>query len=121
MKKIKYGIPCSKLKEFIKDVDVPCTSEGEAMAIAAGAWFAGKKPEVYMQNSGIGNIVDIVTSLYKPYNIPLPHLIISLRKDPAHHKFMYKISKYLLELLEYDNYKFIKIKKRNRRTFIKKI
>ena len=30
--KNKFGVPCSLLKENIRDADVPCTSEVEAMA-----------------------------------------------------------------------------------------
>lgn len=101
MTKLKFGVPCSALKEFTKDVEVPCTNEGEAMALAAGAWFAGKKTTVYMQNSGVGNIVDIVTSLYKPYEIPLPRLVLSIRNKPYHHRFMGAITEDLLDLLGY--------------------
>ena len=107
MTKLKFGIPCSKLKEKIKDSEIPCTSESEAMALAAGAYFAGKKPTVYMQNSGLGHIVDIVTSLYKPYEIPLPKMILSIRCKPYHHKFMYNITKKILDLLDYKNVEMI--------------
>lgn len=100
---MKFGVPCSKIKHLINDTSVPCTDEGEALALAAGAWFAGQEPEVYLQNSGLGNIVDIVTSLYKPYNIPLPKMLLSVRKLPYHHSFMYSITKDLLDLLEYNN------------------
>ena len=75
MNTVKFGVPGSLLKDHITDADVPCTSEGEAMALAAGAWFAGKTPTVYMQNSGLGDCVDIIASLYKPYESPLPKLI----------------------------------------------
>ena len=107
MTKLKFGIPCSKLKEFIEDCEIPCTSEGEAMALAAGAWFAGKDPTVYMQNSGLGHIVDIVTSLYKPYDIPLPKMVLSVRCKPYHHSYMHDITTKILELLEYDNVEMI--------------
>ena len=90
--KLKFGVPCSKLKEITKDCEISCTSEAEAMALAAGAWFAGKEPIVYMQNSCLGHIVDIVTSLYAPYELPLPKLILSIRCKPYHHKFMYNIT-----------------------------
>ncbi|GAG92833.1 unnamed protein product, partial [marine sediment metagenome] len=36
---IKYGVPGSLLKDRIEDVEVNCSSEEEAMALAAGAWF----------------------------------------------------------------------------------
>lgn len=102
MNKIKFGVPGSLLKAYIGNANIPCTDEGEAMALACGAWFAGKKPIVYLQNSGLGNCVDIITSLYKPYGIPLPEMIIGLRHKPNHHEFMGKITMKLLELLEYD-------------------
>lgn len=102
MNTIKFGVPGSLLKVFINNADIPCTDEGEAMALACGAWFAGKTPTVYLQNSGLGNCVDIITSLYKPYGIPLPRMIIGLRHKPDHHKFMGKITMELLDLLEYD-------------------
>ena len=100
--KAKYGVPCSHLKDRVEDVDVNCTSEEEAMAVAAGAYLAGVESTVYMQNSGLGAIVDIVTSLYKCYGIPLPKLLLSIRRKPKHHEFMGKITRTLLKLMEYD-------------------
>ena len=100
---MKVGVPCSRLKELIEDATFPCTSEGEAMAVAFGAWLTGAEPTVYMQNSGLGNIVDIVTSLYHPYEVPLPTLLLSIRCKPYHHKPMYDITEALLSLLNYEN------------------
>lgn len=99
----KFGVPCSQLKEYIKDVNVPCTSESEAMALAAGAWFAGKKSEVYMQNSGLGHILDVVKSLYEPYGIPLPHMLLSVRCSPEHHRGMYDCTFDLLKIMRYED------------------
>ena len=104
---MKLGIPCSKIKDRIKDAEIPCTSEAEAMAIAAGMILAGGKPEVYMQNSGLGHIVDIVTSLYKPYEIQLPDLLLSIRHKPFHHNFMGNITKDLLKLIDYKNVEIV--------------
>ena len=112
MKNIKYdfivGVPCSKLKNFIDGINnyIPCTKEDEAMSLAVGAYLVGKKPLVFMQNSGLGNIVDITTSLLKPYDIKI-NLLISVRRKPEHHSFMGKITEQLLNLLEYKNYVLI--------------
>lgn len=114
MTKLKFGVPCSYLKDKIKDVEVHCTNESEAMAIAAGSILAGKTPIVYMQNSGLGNIVDIVSSLYKPYAIPLPKLILSVRISPLHHEFMGKITNDLLKMLEYTNVEMVHQHEKNR-------
>ena len=102
------GIPCSRLKGFtdkIKDY-IPCTREDEAMALAVGAYLAGKKPLVFLQNSGLGNIIDIITSLLKPCDIRID-LLISVRTRPGHHAFMGKKTEKLLKLLEYKNYKLL--------------
>ena len=106
------GVPCSKLKDII-DVActmeheyIPCTKEDEAVAMAVGAYLVGKNPLVFMQNSGLGNIIDIITSLLKPYGIEID-LLISKRTSPEHHEFMGKITEELLELLEYKTYNIV--------------
>ena len=77
-----FGVPCSGLGNRAEDVEINCTSEEEAMALAVGVWLAGKEAVVYMQNSGLCRCLDIVMSLYKPYDIPLPKLILSIRHAP---------------------------------------
>jgi phosphonopyruvate decarboxylase len=110
MKKYNFivGVPCSKLKDLTDEIKnyIPCTREDEAMALAVGAHLVGKKPLVFLQNSGLGNIVDIITSLLKPYGIKVD-LLISVRNKPEQHAFMGKITKKLLKLLEYKNYKLV--------------
>ena len=110
MKKYNFivGVPCSRLKDFTDKIEnyIPCTKEDEAIALAVGAYLAGKKPLVFLQNSGLGNAVDIITSLLKPYDIEID-LLISVRNKPEHHAFMGKITGKLLKLLEYENYKLI--------------
>lgn len=71
------GVPCSFLTPLINGVlndrtlaYVGATSEGEAVAIAAGAWLAGRKTVVMCQNSGLGNAVNPLTSLNAPFRIP---------------------------------------------------
>lgn len=100
------GVPCSGLKTFIRELQkdqknryIPAPREDTAIAIAAGAYLAGRKPLVYLQSSGLGNIVNISTSLLKIYHIPL-HLLISLRKTPVEHFFMATITKQLVKLLQ---------------------
>ena len=103
MTKLKFGIPCSYIKDKIKDVEINCTSESEAMAIAAGTILAGCKAEmVYMQNSGLPQIIDIVCSLYHTYGIPLPKLLLSIRHKPAFHMMTGRITRDLLRLMNYN-------------------
>ena len=71
------GVPCSFLTPLINrtitDPElqyVGAASEGEAVAIASGAWLAGKKTVIMCQNSGLGNTVNPLTSLNHPFEIP---------------------------------------------------
>ena len=55
------GVPCSYLKNLINYAYSDCTyinapNEGDAVAVAAGAYLAGKRPVVLLQNSGLGNL-----------------------------------------------------------------
>lgn len=105
------GVPCSIVKPIInqalEDSDInylPATIEGEALSFAAGNFFAGKKTVVMLQNSGLGNIVNPVTSLMQIYKIPTL-LLITWRGEPTakpdayQHEVMGKITLELLELL----------------------
>ncbi len=81
------GVPCSFLTPFINyvinDVQlkyISAANEGDAVAIAAGAAIAGKPAVVMMQNSGLGNAVNPLTSLTYIFRIPLL-LICTLRGD----------------------------------------
>jgi phosphonopyruvate decarboxylase len=85
------GVPCSFLTPFINAaIDSPrlrylaANNEGEAVAMAAGAYLAGRRPVVMFQNSGLGNTVNPLTSLTHPFRIPLL-LITTLRGEPGLH------------------------------------
>ncbi|MBT3887461.1 MAG: phosphonopyruvate decarboxylase, partial [Rhodospirillaceae bacterium] len=104
------GVPCSFLTPFINraitsDLTkyVGAASEGEAVAIAAGAWLAGRKTVVMCQNSGLGNCVNPITSLNFPFRIPTL-LITTWRGQPGvadepQHELMSQITQSLMELL----------------------
>lgn len=111
------GIPDSTLKQFCDYIGnegknvfgnhiVP-ENEGAAIGLAIGEYLAtGKIACVYMQNSGLGNIVNPLTSLAHAdvYGIPML-LLVGWRgepgiKDEPQHKFMGRITTGLLELLE---------------------
>jgi len=103
------GVPDSLLKSFISEIDragkkhIVATNEGQAVAIAFGAILAGKRPCVYLQNSGLGNIINPLTSLCIPSKV-FPLLVIGHRHTLPQHKVMGEIDKQLLELIGYENY-----------------
>ncbi|MDR3440866.1 phosphonopyruvate decarboxylase [Telmatospirillum sp.] len=104
------GVPCSFLTPLINGVlndrvlkYVGATSEGEAVAIAAGAWLAGRQTVVMCQNSGLGNAVNPLTSLNAPFFIP-SLLITTWRGQPGipdepQHQVMGTITQDLLKLI----------------------
>ena len=105
------GVPCSFLTPFINRViDHPsldyvgATSEGEAVGVALGAYLAGRKTVVMCQNSGLGNMVNPLTSLNYPFRVPTL-LIVTWRGEPGladepQHEQMGQIVHRLLETLE---------------------
>lgn len=88
------GVPDSLLKPLcnylmatygISDKHIIAANEGNAVGLAAGYHLAtGKVPVVYMQNSGLGNIINPVASLMndKVYGIPCL-FIVGWRGEPG--------------------------------------
>ncbi|KAK3743658.1 hypothetical protein RRG08_030780 [Elysia crispata] len=87
------GVPDSRLKDFCayvtnnsasQDHVITC-NEGAAVGLASGYHLAsGKVPMVYLQNSGLGNMVNPLMSLAAPsvYSIPML-LLIGWRGEPG--------------------------------------
>ncbi|WAH36747.1 phosphonopyruvate decarboxylase [Alicyclobacillus dauci] len=102
------GVPCSYLKDLINYAINECdyvaaANEGDAVAIAAGAYLGGKKPVVLMQNSGLANAVSPLVSLNYPFRLPVLGFV-SLRGEPGlpdepQHELMGRITTQLLELM----------------------
>ena len=90
------GVPDSQLKALcdclvdqlgISDRHIIAANEGNAVGLAAGYHLAtGKIPVVYLQNSGIGNIINPVASLLneRVYGIPCV-FIVGWRGEPGIH------------------------------------
>lgn len=105
------GVPCSYLKPFINFVIdnesldyIGAASEGEAVAISLGAYLAGRKTVTMCQNSGLGNMVNPLTSLNYPFRVPTL-LIVTWRGRPGEpdepqHEQMGAITPQLLDVLD---------------------
>jgi sulfopyruvate decarboxylase alpha subunit len=80
----------------------PAVREDEALAMAAGAYLGGKIPAVLMQNSGLGNALNVLDSLNLIYQIPCL-LLISWRgfegKDAPEHLVMGETMTQLLDMV----------------------
>ena len=103
------GIPCSKLAVWIKEnitEYIPVTSESEAIGLSIGAYLVGKKPLCFMQDAGLANAINVVSSFLKPYNITI-NILVSIRKSPAYHKFTGDRIKKLMEVLEYKGCSYL--------------
>lgn len=88
-----FGVPDSLLKPLCSYLSsgmagirhVTAANEGGAMGMATGYYLAtGTLPVVYMQNSGLGNVVNPLLSLCdeKVYDIPML-LVIGWRGEPG--------------------------------------
>ena len=101
------GVPCSILKGVISILErdpevtyVPAVREDTAVGLATGAYMAGRRPMVLMQNSGLGVCLNALTSLALIYKIPLL-MLITWRgyqgKDAPEHLVMGRV---MLDLLD---------------------
>ena len=103
------GVPDSLLKGFLEKIDfsgkkhIICVNEAHALSIAFGVMLSGKRPCVYLQNSGLGNIINPITSLCMPSKV-CPLLVIGHRHSLGQHKIMGEIDMALLDLIGYENY-----------------
>ncbi|MGQ4457545.1 phosphonopyruvate decarboxylase [[Kitasatospora] papulosa] len=105
------GVPCSFLGPVISclqdtrsDQYLIAANEGEAVAIAAGSRLAGRRPVVILQNSGLGNAVNPLTSLCHTLRLPVL-LFVTWRGEPGspdepQHELMGRITSDLLTAME---------------------
>jgi len=103
------GVPCSLLKGVIRELDadrswgyVSATREDSAVGMAVGAWAAGRRPAVFLQNSGLGTCMNALVSLHAIYEIPML-LVSSWRgeggKDAPEHLVMGEIMQDFYDLI----------------------
>ena len=76
-------LPCEKIKGLLELIPryfshIPLTREEEGAGISAGIALAGKRPAMFVQSSGIGNMINALLSLTGFYEFPLA-LFISQR------------------------------------------
>jgi sulfopyruvate decarboxylase subunit beta len=70
-------LPCDRLKNLLPLIDerffeVQLSREEDGVGICAGAFLAGAKPLLLIQSTGIGNLLNALSSLNFTYEIPLP-------------------------------------------------
>jgi len=77
------SLPCEKIEALLRMVSqtffhVPLTREEEGVGICAGAALSAKRPAMFVQSSGLGNMINAMLSLTEPYKLPLA-LFVSRR------------------------------------------
>ncbi len=70
------SLPCEKIKGLLSLIDkeflhISLTREEEGVGISAGAALAWKRPCMFVQSSGMGNMLNALMSLTKTYSLPL--------------------------------------------------
>ena len=109
---VRYtGVPCSFLTPFINYVIndnaleyIASTNEGDALATTSGSVIGGQRSIVMMQNSGLGNAVNPITSLSYIFRIPFL-IIVTHRgepgvKDEPQHELMGQITEELFNTMQ---------------------
>ena len=105
------GVPCSYLTPLINCVInddrlsyFSSANEGDAVATAAGLTVGGRRAVAMMQNSGLGNAVNPLTSLAYTFDIPVllivTHRGSPTRRDEPQHELMGRITGDLFDLME---------------------
>jgi sulfopyruvate decarboxylase subunit alpha len=103
------GVPCSLLEGVIKAgladpavTYIPAVREDVALGIASAAHLTGHRGGILMQNSGLGNVVNPLTSFNLIYRIPVL-MVVSWRgyggKDAPEHLIMGEKTPNLLHTL----------------------
>ncbi|MEN8263675.1 MAG: sulfopyruvate decarboxylase subunit beta [Nitrospirota bacterium] len=70
------SLPCDRIKFLLERIKkeffhIPLTREEEGVGISAGIALAGKRPAMFVQSSGIGNMINALLSLTGFYELPL--------------------------------------------------
>ena len=103
------GVPCSLLEGVINAgladpavTYIPAVREDVALGIASAAHLTGHRGGILMQNSGLGNVVNPLTSFNLIYRIPVL-MVVSWRgyggKDAPEHVIMGEKTPELLHTL----------------------
>jgi sulfopyruvate decarboxylase subunit alpha len=103
------GVPCSLLEGVIQIgladplvTYIPAVREDVALGIASAAHLAGRRGGILLQNSGLGNVVNPLTSFNLIYRIPVM-MVVSWRgyggKDAPEHLIMGEKTLDLLQTL----------------------
>jgi len=103
------GVPCSLVEDVIAVLEsardtpyVAAVREDAAVGLAAGAWFAGRRPCLLMQNSGLGTSLNALASLSLMYGLPAL-VVVTWRghegNDAPEHILTGRITPQILDLL----------------------
>ncbi len=110
------GVPCSIIGNLITTLTdrpdvtyIPAVREDAAVGVATGAYMSGKIPVVLMQNSGLGQCLNTLTSLNLIYKLPCL-LIVTWRgfdgKDAPEHLVMGRTCNKLLDTVGITHHDF---------------
>ena len=113
--KLTVGVPdsllkhvCNSFEKKFKKKHIVSTNEGSAVAIGIGYHLqTGKIPIIYLQNSGLGNMINPILSLADPKVFKIPLLIImgwrgeksKVLKDEPQHMTQGNLTEDFLKLL----------------------
>ena len=74
---LAVSLPCDKAKDLFALLPdsfetLELLREEDGVGVCAGAYLAGQKPAMFIQSSGLGNMLNALLSLSRTYELPLP-------------------------------------------------
>lgn len=74
---LAVSLPCDKAKDLFRLLPesfetVELLREEDGVGVCAGAYLAGRKPAMFIQSSGLGNMLNALLSLSRTCELPLP-------------------------------------------------
>jgi sulfopyruvate decarboxylase subunit beta len=112
------SLPCEKIKNLLEMVGkeffhVPLTREEEGVGICAGAALSGRRPAMFIQSSGMGNMINALLSLTNFYRLPLAIFVSHRGIYKEKIKAQIPMGKHLSEILRGAGIPYTIIKRRN--------
>ena len=105
------GVPCSHIKRFLETLEaenefednhVKPANEAQAVGVAFGAWLAGLKPVVYMQECGLPYALNPLATLVIPAKCDDMMLVITRRYSPYQHELLAKAAEGMLQSIGWN-------------------
>ncbi len=109
------SLPCERMRYLLPGLDrlgthIRLTREEEGVGISAGAALAGRRPAMFVQSSGVGNMINALLSLTKYYGLPLAVFVSHRGLAGEQIKAQVPMGKALIGILRASGIDYVRLK-----------